>query len=115
MNVLGYLLEVGSDGVGRIARQEDQSTITYFGNISDYQVNDRVALVCRGSRISAWRDRSGAWTELGFVMDSSYGNAGYLGLVSHDNATAWAISDFGGGAVSCRARSSTSACAGQRL
>lgn len=77
-------------------RRTDNGIDTVLGAVvsQEWAAGDSLGLRCFGSSIELWRKPSGGdWTQLATRTDSTYGAAGYVGLVAHRNTT-WRCDDF---------------------
>lgn len=84
-----------------IQRVDNGVGTTLGSSITQNFVNgDGLGILILGSQIFAYRRSAGAWAELGNRTDTTYPNAGSIGM-STSNTTS-RLDDFGGGTVSAQ-------------
>jgi hypothetical protein len=102
VNTNGYLVtmvpELGDDHIvvwrvtGGVATPLD--TI-----LQEYQAGDKIWVKVVGDEISVYLDQGSGYNLLGTFTDSTYNQAGYIGIYAAGAAAGGALDDFGGGEI----------------
>lgn len=95
----GYLITaltaVVADTI-RIDRLDNGVATTLGSTISqEFSVGDKIGIRCVGSNIQAWYFNGTSWSLLGTRVDTTYPDAGRIGLIIQNILGRW--DDFGGG------------------
>lgn len=98
--VTAYELEVSVGGADTLLyRRDSDVTRVLMGTIGvSVAAGNKLALVCNGTSIQAYKDTGGGWVQIANETDASYSNAGRIGIWNQNNTTL-AIDEFGGGDI----------------
>lgn len=83
--------------IERYDRAAGQATTLGASISATFGAGDKLGIEVVGNVITAYKYSSGAWAALGNRTDSTYPDAGYIGLEVQDSA--YRVDDFGGGTV----------------